>query len=170
MALFNEDDVEDLLVTADLIRNRAKIEAVIHNAEVCQDWTSPGGTSCSPKPRSTSRGTTAERAGPARTAPAAVPQAVPHPALPRDSAGGSGDRTGGCSRSAGARSRGGVLPRHVTRARDDRPFPLRRGTPGGAAVRAPARRRGARRSEGHPRVPRVCLDASAPSPEGPGQP
>lgn len=38
VALFDEDDVEDLLVTADLIRNRAKIEAVIHNAEVCQDW------------------------------------------------------------------------------------------------------------------------------------
>ncbi|WP_229568279.1 DNA-3-methyladenine glycosylase I [Kocuria rhizophila] len=38
VALLDEDDVEDLLVNPELIRNRAKIEAVIHNAGVCQDW------------------------------------------------------------------------------------------------------------------------------------
>ncbi|MCT2360888.1 DNA-3-methyladenine glycosylase I [Kocuria marina] len=38
VSLFDEDDVDDLLVNAELIRNRTKIEAVIHNAEVCRDW------------------------------------------------------------------------------------------------------------------------------------
>ena len=37
MAL-DEDDIEDLLLNPELIRNRAKIEAVIHNARVCEDW------------------------------------------------------------------------------------------------------------------------------------
>ncbi|KHE74347.1 3-methyladenine DNA glycosylase [Kocuria marina] len=41
VSLFDEDDVDDLLVNPELIRNRAKIEAVIHNAEVCQDWDVP---------------------------------------------------------------------------------------------------------------------------------
>ncbi|RKQ34876.1 DNA-3-methyladenine glycosylase I [Kocuria tytonis] len=41
LALFDDDDVEDLLVNAELIRNRAKIEAVIHNARVCRQWDVP---------------------------------------------------------------------------------------------------------------------------------
>ncbi|WP_270241629.1 DNA-3-methyladenine glycosylase I [Kocuria marina] len=41
VSLFDEDDVDDLLVNPELIRNRAKIEAVIHNAEVCQGWDVP---------------------------------------------------------------------------------------------------------------------------------
>ncbi|MDO4918181.1 DNA-3-methyladenine glycosylase I [Kocuria sp.] len=38
VATFDEDDIDDLMVNADLIRNRAKLEAVVHNAEVCRDW------------------------------------------------------------------------------------------------------------------------------------
>lgn len=38
VARLDEDDVEDLLLNPDLIRNRAKIEAVIHNARICRDW------------------------------------------------------------------------------------------------------------------------------------
>ena len=38
VALLDEDDVEDLLLNPELIRNRAKIEAVVHNARVCRDW------------------------------------------------------------------------------------------------------------------------------------
>lgn len=39
VARFDEDDVEDLLLNPELIRNRAKIEAVVHNAGVCAHWT-----------------------------------------------------------------------------------------------------------------------------------
>lgn len=39
VARLDEDDVEDLLLNPELIRNRAKIEAVVHNARVCEDWT-----------------------------------------------------------------------------------------------------------------------------------
>ena len=38
VALLDEDDVEDLLLNPDLIRNRAKIEATVHNARVCAGW------------------------------------------------------------------------------------------------------------------------------------
>lgn len=38
VARLDVDDVEDLLLNPELIRNRAKIEAVIHNAQVCEDW------------------------------------------------------------------------------------------------------------------------------------
>ena len=41
VALLDEDDVEDLLVNPELIRNRAKIEAVVHNAGVCREWDVP---------------------------------------------------------------------------------------------------------------------------------
>ena len=41
VALFDEDDVEDLVVNPELIRNRAKIEAVVHNAGVCAGWDLP---------------------------------------------------------------------------------------------------------------------------------
>lgn len=36
---FDEDDIEALLLNPELIRNRAKIEAVVHNADVCERWT-----------------------------------------------------------------------------------------------------------------------------------
>lgn len=39
VARLDEDDVEDLLLNPELIRNRAKIEAVIGNARICADWT-----------------------------------------------------------------------------------------------------------------------------------
>ena len=39
VARLNDDDVDDLLLNAELIRNRAKIEAVIDNARTCEDWT-----------------------------------------------------------------------------------------------------------------------------------
>lgn len=38
VALFDDDDVDDLLDVPELIRNRAKIEAVVRNARACQDW------------------------------------------------------------------------------------------------------------------------------------
>lgn len=38
VARLDEDDIEDLLLNPELIRNRAKIEAVIHNARMCEDW------------------------------------------------------------------------------------------------------------------------------------
>ena len=38
VARLDEDDVEDLLLNPDLIRNRAKLEAVVHNAGICRDW------------------------------------------------------------------------------------------------------------------------------------
>ena len=39
VARLDDDDVDDLLLNPELIRNRAKIEAVIHNARACEDWT-----------------------------------------------------------------------------------------------------------------------------------
>lgn len=38
VARLDEDDVEDLLLNPELIRNRAKLESVIHNARVCREW------------------------------------------------------------------------------------------------------------------------------------